>query len=196
MKNRNFNTDGLVYFEEIPKVGEFFGCITDIYALIPYFGEAECTPYFEYTKSDNLSSEKLPLLFKRIDDEVAVEVYTNIPFLFNVKWNFSDISDSKERMKEFTSRFDKYKKIGLELRNKEYIVPNDSFKLKYAKTIEKKGEEFKNYLEFMSSKAHSLFNEKTKDIVDRMHSIALVDNIMYEANKKYKVKELTKSADN
>ena len=75
-------------------------------------------------------------------------------------------------------------------------MPNDSFKLKYAKTIEKKGKKKKNYLEFMSSKAHSLFDEKTKDIVDRMHSIALVDNIMYETNKKYKVKELTKSSDN
>lgn len=193
--NEFFDNKDVEVYKDKPKIGDYFGVIGDIYSVLPYnLKDIMCFGYF-YISDENDSIERLPLLFKRIDEETAVEISTGIPFLFEPKMDFEDISNPIEKIKTYTEKFHKYREICLEIGECDYIVPNDELKKVYANVLKNDSEELKTYLDYMSRKAHEAFEEKTTRILNEAHSIAMVDNVIYDIEKKHKVNVLTRQND-
>ena len=59
-----------------PDVGEYFGVITKVNYLVPYCSAGVLYRYDVKT----FLVDQYPLLFKRIDEETIIEVFTGIPF--------------------------------------------------------------------------------------------------------------------
>lgn len=191
--NEFFNNKDAEFYKDEPKIGDYFGVIEDIYCVFPH-NNIKLFDDFQLS-GENDSIDRLPLLFKRIDEETAVEISTRIPFLFEPKVDFEDISNPIEKLKTYTEKFHKYRKICLVISQWDYIVPNDEFKKVYANVLKNDSEELKTYLDYMSRKAHEVFENAVTKIIDEAHSIAMVDNAIYDIEKKYKVNILTRQND-
>lgn len=175
--------------KENPKVGEYFGVITDIGYLIPYYSDKTSYVY----ESDIFNGDQVyPLLFKRIGEEIIIEVSTGIPFLLD-PFDYKVVNrDALERNKFFQEKFLKYKRVGLFIYDSNYLKVNDEFKLFYSKMM---NQELKDKLKGYAKIAHEQFDNAFTEIIDRAQVIASVDNAMYDIEQKYKVKSLTKPND-
>lgn len=173
-------SEELDYFDEKPKIGDYFGVITPIDKI--NLGYKDLIYYFPVTR---VESEYEILLFKRISEDIIIEVSTGVPFLF--------VYDGKIVSSSTPEKLVKYRKIGLAIQEEDhYIITNDKFKKLYSKFA---NQDFKNRLKDYVKKAHENFEADLSDIVDEAHSIALVDNAIYDMEKKCKVKTLTKPND-
>ena len=172
--------------EKEPRVGEYFGAVTQVKFLTPYYSTST-----SYIYRANRTNEFL-LLFKRISYEIVIEVSTGITFLLNPCYYRSDFDNESEKMEFFKSKFKKYREIGLFIDSEDYLKVNDDFKLLYSKEM---NQDSKDKLKVYAESAHNQFDYDLSEIINKIHSIALVDNAMYDMEKKYKVKALTKPND-
>ena len=191
MKKREVSEayEKLNFYEEDPKVGEYFGVITTITYIIPYYSEKTSYTYSHDSVNDN---QMYPFLFKKIDEETFIEVSTGIPFVLNPYYLLHDCGDKSERIKIFQEKLQKYRKIGLRIDEINYIKVDDEFKLLYSKEM---NQELKDKLKDYAKIAHEQFDNAFTEIVNRMHNIALVDNAIYDMEQKCKTKSLTKPND-
>ena len=151
-----------------PDVGEYFGVITKVNYLVPYCSAGVLYRYDVKT----FLVDQYPLLFKRIDEETIIEVFTGIPFLFGP--SIRPIGNVVEQQEAFQ----KHRKIGLyfnpstiykiidqELEidktvclkdNQVYLRPDEKFKMLYSKEMSKGlKEQLKKYAE----EAHKKFDD-------------------------------------
>lgn len=179
----------LELLEEEPKIGEYFGIITNVECLTPYYSDKSSYIY-EGNIFDN--GQAYPLLFKRIGEETIIEVSTGIPFLLNPYYYKTVSEDALEKNKFFQEKFLKYKKVGLFINDSNYLDVNDDFKLFYSKMM---NQNLKEKLKDYAKIAHEQFDNAFTEIVNRTQAIASVDNAMYDMEQKHKVKTLTKPND-
>ena len=179
----------LELLEEEPKIGEYFGIITNVGYLTPYYSDKSSYIY-EGNIFDN--GQAYPLLFKRIGEETIIEVSTGIPFLLNPYYYKAASEDVLEKNKFFQEKFLKYKKVGLFINDSNYLDVNDDFKLFYSKMM---NQNIKEKLKDYAKMAHEQFDNAFTGIVNRTQAIASVDNAMYDMEQKHKVKTLTKPND-
>lgn len=179
----------LELLEEEPKIGEYFGIITNVEYLTPYYS-GKSSYIYEANNFDN--GQAYPLLFKRIGEETIIEVSTGIPFLLNQYYYKAVSEDALGKNKFFQEKFLKYKKVGLFINDSNYLDVNDDFKLFYSKMM---NQELKDKLKGYAKTAHEQFDNAFTEIIDRAQVIASVDNAMYDIERKYKVKSLTKPND-
>jgi len=179
----------LELLEEEPKIGEYFGIITNVECLTPYYSDKSSYIY-EGNIFDNVQA--YPLLFKRIGEETIIEVSTGIPFLLNPYYYKTVSEDALEKNKFFQEKFLKYKKVGLFINDSNYLDVNDDFKLFYSKMM---NQNLKEKLKDYAKIAHEQFDNAFTGIVNRTQAIASVDNAMYDMEQKHKVKTLTKPND-
>jgi len=179
----------LELLEEEPKIGEYFGIITNVEYLTPYYS-GKSSYIYEANNFDN--GQAYPLLFKRIGEETIIEVSTGIPFLLNPYYYKAVSEDALGKNKFFQEKFLKYKKVGLFINDSNYLDVNDDFKLFYSKMM---NQELKDKLKGYAKTAHEQFDNAFTEIIDRAQVIASVDNAMYDIERKYKVKSLTKPND-
>ena len=152
-------------YKEEPKKGEFFGYIGCIEFVIPkvYNNDAEKYIDFAFSKQED-NDEVLPLFFKMVSNELAMEISTGILFLYNPKIhqeNDTIMSDS-----DFENIYDKYKNVNLAIKD-SVIIPNDRFKEEYAKVIRNNLDEFNNILNKKSQEARHIFNYEMQTIIDK-----------------------------
>jgi len=179
----------LELLEEEPKIGEYFGIITNVECLTPYYSDKSSYIY-EGNIFDN--GQAYPLLFKRIGEETIIEVSTGIPFLLNPYYYKTVSEDALEKNKFFQEKFLKYKKVGLFINDSNYLDVNDDFKLFYSKMM---NQNLKEKLKDYAKIAHEQFDNAFTGIVNRTQAIASVDNAMYDMEQKHKVKTLTNPND-
>lgn len=179
----------LELLEEEPKIGEYFGIITNVECLTPYYSDKSSYIY-EGNIFDN--GQAYPLLFKRIGEETIIEVSTGIPFLLNPYYYKTVSEDALEKNKFFQEKFLKYKKVGLFINDSNYLDVNDDFKLFYSKMM---NQNLKEKLKGYAKIAHEQFDNAFTEIANRTQAIASVDNAMYDMEQKHKVKTLTKPND-
>lgn len=179
----------LELLEEEPKIGEYFGIITNVEYLTPYYS-GKSSYIYEANNFDN--GQAYPLLFKRIGEETIIEVSTGIPFLLNPYYYKAVSEDALGKNKFFQEKFLKYKKVGLFINDSNYLDVNDDFKLFYSKMM---NQELKDKLKGYAKTAHEQFDNAFTEIIDRAQVIASVDNAMYDMEQKHKVKTLTKPND-
>lgn len=179
----------LELLEEEPKIGEYFGIITNVGYLTPYYSD-KASYIYEGNIFDN--GQAYPLLFKRIGEETIIEVSTGIPFLLNPYYYKAVSEDALGKNKFFQEKFLKYKKVGLFINDSNYLDVNDDFKLFYSKMM---NQELKDKLKGYAKTAHEQFDNAFTEIIDRAQVIASVDNAIYDMEQKYKVKSLTKPND-
>lgn len=179
----------LELLEEEPKIGEYFGIITNVGYLTPYYSD-KASYIYEGNIFDN--GQAYPLLFKRIGEETIIEVSTGIPFLLNPYYYKAVSEDALEKNKFFQEKFLKYKKVGLFINDSNYLDVNDDFKLFYSKMM---NQNLKEKLKDYAKIAHEQFDNAFTEIVNRTQAIASVDNAMYDMEQKHKVKTLTKPND-
>ena len=177
--------------KEEPKIGEYFGVITTVSYLTPYYSDKESYAYnfnvFDGNQEDDI------LLFKKIGDETIIEVSTGIPVLLNPYYQKYPYVDAVEKIKYFQQKFLKYKKVGLSIIiSNAYLKVDDEFKLLYSKEM---NQELKDKLKDYAKIAHEQFNNAFTEIVNRTQAIASVDNAIYDMEQKCKVKSLTKPND-
>lgn len=189
-----------VYGKE-PEIGEYFGVITYVNYLEPYYSDG-----ILYKYSILNSDGQYPLLFKRIDEDTIVDVLTGIPFVFGPSCrHYKDAAKQQEQ-------FQKYRKIGLYFDpitnysvsnkwqdpmssiegNNVYLKVDEKFKMLYS---EEMGKGLKEKLKFCAEKAHKKFENALTRTINTTHGIASVDNAIYDMEKKHKVKSLTKPND-
>ena len=180
----------LSLFEGEPKVGEYFGVITDVAYIIPYYSEK--SSYIYDIDVFDEEQEYDILLFKKIDEETIIEVSTGIPFLLNPDYHEYPDADAVEKMKFFQENFLKYKKVGLSIISNDCLKVNDEFKLLYSKKMNQMA---KDKLKDYAKTAHEQFDNAFTEIIDRTQNIASVENAIYDMEKKCKVKTLTKTND-
>ena len=191
-----------VYGKE-PEIGEYFGVITNVNYLEPYYFDGILYKYDNFN-SDNICRQ-YPLLFKRIDEDTIVDVLTGIPFVFGPSYrHYKDAAKQQEQ-------FQKYRKIGLYFDPITYYVPysfrksvsrfegnnvylkvDEKFKMLYSEVM---GKGLKEKLKFCAEKAHKKFENALTRTINTTHGIASVDNAIYDMEKKHKVKSLTKPND-
>lgn len=150
-------------YKEKPKEGEFFGYIGGINFVIPKVYNKDTEEYVDFTfsKQEN-NDEVLPLFFKMVSSEHAMEISTGILFLYNPKVHQE--SDNVLSPYEFEDRFIKYKNVGLAIEGSA-IIPSDRFKEEYAKVIRNNLDEFNNILNKKSEQAHHAFTSKIQTII-------------------------------
>ena len=122
----------LELLEEEPKIGEYFGIITNVEYLTPYYS-GKSSYIYEANNFDN--GQAYPLLFKRIGEETIIEVSTGIPFLLNPYYYKAVSEDALGKNKFFQEKFLKYKKVGLFINDSNYLDVNDDLKLFYSKMM-------------------------------------------------------------
>lgn len=191
----------LSLFEGEPEVGEYFGIITSVSYLFPTYTDwslySDHSNRSSYTYTSNLSdykSQRYILLLKKIDEDIVIEVSTGIPFLLNPV--FSTIcNDELKELEFFQEKFQKYRKVGLYIDiddDSRILKVSDEFKLLYFEQMNQDLEDkLKNYVKI----AHEKFDDAFNEIINKAYSIASVDNIIYDMEKKCKVKTLTKPND-
>lgn len=182
-----------------PKIGEYFGVITHVKYLEPYYFDGILYKY------DVINVHQNPLLFKRIDEDTIVDVLTGIPFVFGPSCrHYKDAAKQQEQ-------FQKYRKIGLYFDPITYYVPrsfrdpvscfegnnvylkvDEKFEMLY---FEEMGKGLKEDLKFYAEKAHKEFENALTETINTAYGIASVDNAIYDMEKKHKVKSLTKPND-
>ena len=177
--------------KEEPKIGEYFGVITTIAYITPYYSDKSSYGYdinvFDGDQEDDI------LLFKKIDEETIIEVSTGIPFLLNPDYHEYSYVDAVEKIKYFQQKFLKYKKAGLSIIIIDgYLEVDDEFKLLYSKEM---NQELKDKLKDYAKIAHDQFDNAFAEIVNRMRNIASVDNAIYDMEQKCKTKSLIKPND-
>lgn len=175
--------------KEEPKVGEYFGVVADIRYLTPYYS-AETSYVYESDRFDD--DQAYPLLFKKMGEEIIIEVSTGIPFLHNPYYRKTFNKDALIKNIFFQEKFLKYKKVGLFINNLNYLDVNDEFKLFYSKMM---NQELKDKLKGYAKIAHEQFDNAFVDVINKTHNIASVDNAIYDMEQKRKVKTLTKPND-
>lgn len=189
-----------VYGKE-PEIGEYFGVITYVNYLEPYYFDGIL---YKYNKI--YYSSQYPLLFKRIDEDTIVDVLTGIPFVFGPSCRYyKDAAKQQEQ-------FQKYRKIGLYFDpiteyvphsllldltscfegNNVYLKVDEKFKMLYS---EEMGKGLKEKLKFYAEEAHKRFDNALTRTINTTHGIASVDNAIYDMEQKCKVKSLTKPND-
>ena len=173
------------FYKNKPKDKEYFGVIEDVYAIIPFCCEINGESHFMYHKIGVGTGEKIPLLFKKIDDETILEVSTGIPFLLEPELDFENELDQFERFNKFKMKIDKYRRIGLIIEKSDYIVPNDEFKKIYNKALEKN---MKSELISALKESHELFDNELPNVINKAYYDLLRD-------KNNKIKTLTKPSD-
>lgn len=186
MKKKELNKlyENFKFYKTVPEIGDYFGVISnDINSIIPDFSENGIS----FIGTVLNSEDTIPLLFKRIDEKTAVEVSTGIPVIFEIclgdEYNLIN--------KDFIEDFHIYRQICLEISDCDYIIPNDEFKKAYASVIKNGSKELKKYLDSRLTKAYNLFENKVTNHLEESYLIAIVDNLIYDIENKYKVKSLT-----
>ncbi len=179
----------LKLLNEEPKIGEYFGIITNVECLTPYYSDKSS---YIYEANSFAGGQAYPLLFKRIGEEIIIEVSTGIPFLLNPYYYKAVNEHVLEKNKFFQEKFLKYRKVGLFIYDSNYLDTSDEFKLFYSKMM---NQELKEKLKAYAKTAHEQFDNAFTEIIDRAQVIASVDNAMYDIEQKYKVKSLTKPND-
>lgn len=191
----------LSLFEGEPEVGEYFGIITSVSYLFPTYTDwslySDYSNRSSYTYTRNLSdykSQRYILLLKKIDEDIVIEVSTGIPFLLNPAVS-TICNDELKELEFFQEKFQKYRKVGLYIDiddDSRILKVSDEFKLLYFEQMNQDLEDkLKNYVKIVHEKFDDAFNE----IINKAYSIASVDNIIYDMEKKCKVKTLTKPND-
>lgn len=189
-----------VYGKE-PEIGEYFGVITDVNYLEPYYSDGilyKCD-ILDYNIF-NYDGQH-PFLFKRIDEDTIVDVLTGIPFVFGPSCrHYKDAAKQQEQ-------FQKYRKIGLYFDpityyrpdhiscfegNNVYLKADEKFKMLYS---EEMGKGLKEKLKFYAEEAHKRFDNALTKTINTAHGIASVDNAIYDMEQKCKTKSLTKPND-
>lgn len=152
-------------YKEKPKEGEFFGYIGDINFVIPKIYNNDTEEYVDFTFSkQEKNDEVLPLFFKMVSNELAMEISTGILFLYNPKIhqeNDTIVSDL-----DFKNKYDKYKNVNLAIEGSA-IIPDDKFREEYAKIIRNNLDEFNNILYKKSQEARHVFNYEMQTIIDK-----------------------------
>lgn len=174
---------------EEPKIGEYFGIITNVECLTPYYSDKSS---YIYEANSFDGGQAYPLLFKRIGEETIIEVSTGIPFLLNPYYYKAVNEHVLEKNKFFQEKFLKYRKVGLFIYDSNYLDTSDEFKLFYSKMM---NQELKDKLKGYAKTAHEQFDDAFTEIINKTQAIASVDNAMYDMEKKCKVKALTKPND-
>ncbi len=191
----------LSLFEGEPEVGEYFGIITSVSYLFPTYTDwslySDHSNRSSYTYTSNLSdykSQRYILLLKKIDEDIVIEVSTGIPFLLNPAVS-TICNDELKELEFFQEKFQKYRKVGLYIDiddDSRILKVSDEFKLLYFEQMNQDLEDkLKNYVKI----AHEKFDDAFNEIINKAYSIASVDNIIYDMEKKCKVKTLTKPND-
>lgn len=179
----------LKLLNEEPKIGEYFGIITNVECLTPYYSDKSS---YIYEANSFAGGQAYPLLFKRIGEETIIEVSTGIPFLLNPYYYKAVNEHVLEKNKFFQEKFLKYRKVGLFIYDSNYLDTSDEFKLFYSKMMK---QELKEKLKGYAKTAHKEFDDAFTEIINKTQAIASVDNAMYDMEKKCKVKALTKPND-
>lgn len=152
-------------YKDKPKEGEFFGYIGDINFVIPKIYNKDTKEYIDFTFSKQEENDEVfPMLFKKVSNELAMEISSGILFLYDPKVHQE--SDNALSTYEFEDRFIKYKNVNLAIEGSAIIL-NDKFKEEYAKVIRNNLDEFNNILNKKSQEARHIFNYEMQTIIDK-----------------------------
>lgn len=167
------NRGALTFYDEEPKVGEYFGYAGNISCIVPKVDHKDDSKYFDTMEGLIVH----PLLFKRISEPDAIEVTSGIVFHFKSLLS-TDVSYDNE-----------YKNSPLSIDPICYIKFTDKYKEIYGKAIS----DFEKFSKRMSntlSDAKKIYAKKMDECENTYRSslsdaydVARVDNAIFDLEK-------------
>lgn len=166
--------DEISFYSKLPEVGEYFGYVGNIFQMIPKNIQPSNIIEFEKRETEN----GYPLLFKRISEDEAVEVTTNIKVRINAD---SKIPVANEKRQSA---------LVLDIETLVCIEPTEKYKTIYGLATTD-FEEFKNWLHKKEMNARGMYNTELRRCentqIKGIFDLARVENAIYNLEKKLKL---------
>lgn len=171
--------DQIELYEEMPKIGDYFGYVGQINHIVPSsntYGHSDLYSFESYSLDEN---PKYPFLFKRISEDTAIEVISKTKYCFAQSLSGSNSSN-------------KYEDIPLHVKGTGYIVLNDFFKKEFAKMISDLVaykawvlKQNKNAISFYKTRKSEL-EKRENEKINEAYEMAQIDNMMFDLDRSLK----------
>lgn len=167
-------TAGVEIYEKKPDIGTLFGYIGPLNYIVPINYQSN---KYSFSSITPLNSIKYPLILKKIDEFVAVDIITN------TKFSLSLLDQENEYA---------YFSYPLHLRKGYYIVLNETFKSIYVNSILDYGA-YKKWILSLEEYARKQYEIKLAELKEKLNTqineaydIARIDNMIFDIEKRLK----------
>lgn len=186
---RNFNNRYFMKKNEIQIInnGEYFACYVDDIKYITPKAEIIDNEYF-YLYDVNIIRKDFRhlLIFKKIDDNTAIEIGSDIKFFI---YNDDQLDINESCYVPDTK--ESFYKLNKEFKESPLIIPlsdcrklNENDKLQYNKDTAYKFDILRN----ASEDAKGIYSDEEWSMIEEVYKIARVDDMIYECDKRYALK--------
>ena len=171
--------DQIEQYEEMPKVGDYFGYVGPINHIVPrnnIYGQSDLYSFESVPLDEN---PRYPFIFKRISENTVIEVISKTKYCFSHFLSGSNLSN-------------KYEDKPLHVKGTDYIVLNDFFKKEYVHLVSDLVA-YESWVLNQRENATSSYKTKMLELEERengkineAYEMAKLDNAMFDLDKSLK----------